>query len=135
MLLRLTHILDNEARAGCAMLTAVDFQEALTRLGFRASDERGFRQGDTTLYTSRPNAFMTYSVHAYPDGSAMFTWEFALGDYLAERDIQVGSDEQLNQFMYPRQDLRGAQDGTWLIAAIERTEAQLTSIRFDHPGR
>jgi hypothetical protein len=117
------------------MLIHVDFQEAMTRLGFRRSVERGFRQGEVALYTARPNAFMTYSVHAYPDGSAMFTWEFALGDYLAERDIQVGSDEQLNQFMYPRQDLRGTQDGTWLIGAIERTEAQLSSIRFDHPSR
>jgi hypothetical protein len=27
----------------------------------------------------------------------MFTWEFALGDYLAGRGLQVGSDEALNQ--------------------------------------
>jgi GrpB-like predicted nucleotidyltransferase (UPF0157 family) len=113
---------------------AMDFEEALSRLGFSRSDERGFRQGEVELFTAHPNAFMTYSVQAYPDGTAMFTWEFALGDYLAERDIQVGSDEQLNQFMYPRQDLRGAQDGTWLIGAIERTEAQLISVRFDQPS-
>ena len=109
----------------------MDFQEALSRLGFERSTERGFRNQDVTLYAARPNEFMTYSVHAYPDGSAMFSWEFALGEYLAGRGIQVGSDEALNQFMYARQDLRGAQDGAWLVGAIEQTEALLSSIRFD----
>ena len=113
----------------------MEFQEALARLGFAPSNERGFRQADVTLYTARPNEFMTYSVHAYPDGSAMFSWEFALGDYLAERGIQVGSDEALNQFMYAREDLRGPQDGAWLVGAIEQTEAQLSAIRFDQATR
>lgn len=113
----------------------MEFQEALTRLGFDLSTERGFRQPNIGLYTSHPNEFMTYSVHTYPDGSAIFSWEFALGDYLAERGIQVGSDEPLNQFMYARQDLRGPQDGAWLVGAIEQTEALLSTIRFDQATR
>jgi hypothetical protein len=79
----------------------MEFQEALTTLGFRPSDERAFGNRGTTLYEARPNRYMTYTVHAFDDGTAMFTWEFALGDYLAGRGLQVGSDEALNQFIYP----------------------------------
>jgi hypothetical protein len=37
----------------------------------------------------------------------------------------------LNQFMYPREDFRGQQDGAWLTSAIVRTEAMLADLRFD----
>jgi hypothetical protein len=111
----------------------VDLEEALTTLGFELSDERGFRPNEVALFTAHPNEFMSHMVQAYPDGTAIFSWEFALGDYLAERGIQVGSDETLNQFMYPREDVRGPQDGAWLIGAIEQTEALLSSIRLDKP--
>jgi hypothetical protein len=109
----------------------MDLQEALNRLGFSLADERSFGREGEALYVATPNAFMTYTVHAYDDGTALFTWEFALGEYLARRGIQVGSDETLNQFMYPREDLRGRQDGAWLIGAVERTEAMLAALRFD----
>ena len=72
-------------------------------------------------------------MHAYPDGSAIFSWEFALGEYLLRKGIQVGSDETLNQFAFPREELRGSQDGTWLTSAIERTEAMLADLRLDRP--
>ena len=39
----------------------------------------------------------------------------------------------LNQFMFPREDTRGPQDGTWLVEAIEGAVAQLASLRFDRP--
>ena len=110
----------------------MDFGEALERFGFRVRDQRGFT-GDARLYVAAPNRFMTYMVHAYPDGTAIFSWEFALADFLATRGIQVGSDEALNQFMYPREDFRGQQDGAWLTSAIERTEAMLAELRFDRP--
>jgi hypothetical protein len=111
----------------------VEFQEALGRYGFSVSEGRGFG-GDTRLYTASPDPYMTYMVHAYADGSAIFSWEFALGEYLLTKGIQVGSDETLNQFAYPRQDLRGRQDGTWLTSAIEQTEALLADVRLDRPG-
>ena len=38
-----------------------------------------------------------------------------------------------NQFMFPREDTRGPQDGAWLAEAVERAQAQLASVRFDHP--
>jgi len=111
----------------------VEFAEALAHFGFAVSEGRGFGGRDAQLYVAQPNRYMTYTLHAYADGTAIFTWEFALADFLATRGIQVGSDEVLNQFMYPREDLRGQQDGTWLTSAIERTEAMLADLRFDRP--
>jgi hypothetical protein len=110
----------------------VDFDEALERHGFGARDERNLAPG-SRVYAAAPNRFMTYTVHAYDDGTALFSWEFAIADYLSTRGIQVGSDEALNQFMYPRDDVRGPQDGAWLAAAVERTEAMLAELRFDRP--
>ena len=108
----------------------MEFGDALERFGFRLREERGFGKG-AQLYVAQPTRYLTYTVHVYPDGTAIFSWEFALGEYLATRGIQVGSDETLNQFMYPRVDLRGRQDAAWLAGAIEQTEAMMASIRFD----
>jgi hypothetical protein len=108
----------------------MEFAEALDRFGFRPREERGFGKG-AWFYVAQPGPYMTYMVHVYADGTAIFSWEFALADFLATRGIQVGSDEALNQFMYPREDIRGSQDGTWLTSAIERTEAMLAELRFD----
>ena len=66
-------------------------------------------------------------------GTALFTWEFALGEYLLTKGIQFGSDETLNQFMFPREDERGTQDAAWLAGVFERAQAALRSIRFDEP--
>lgn len=110
----------------------MDFEEALGRFGFAVREERGFGKG-ARLYTATPNRFMTYMVHAYPDGTAIFSWEFALGEFLLTRGIQVGSDETLNQFAYPREDVRGPQDGAWLASAIEQAEALLADVRLDRP--
>jgi hypothetical protein len=107
----------------------VDFDEALARLGFEPSAGRTPR--GVKVYTAQPNAYLTYTVQAFEDGSALFTFEFALGDYLATKGIQVGSDEALNQFAYPREDIRGLQDGAWLSSAIEQAEALLADVRLD----
>lgn len=107
----------------------MDFDEALERFGFRAASERAPR--GMQVFVAQPNRHLTYTVQGFDDGTALFSWEFAVGEYLATKGIQFGSDETLNQFMFPRQDDRGAQEGTWLAEAIERAEAQLASIRFD----
>jgi hypothetical protein len=109
----------------------VSFDEALAGFGFHASERRAPR--GARLFTAEPNRYLRYSVHRYEDGTALFTWEFALGEYLLTKGIQVGSDETLNQFMFPRQDDRGPQDGAWLAEVLERARAALRSIRFDDP--
>lgn len=109
----------------------MDFEEALDALGFRPATGR--MPHGVRVYTAEPNRYMTHTVQAFEDGTALFTWEFAVGEYLATKGIQFGSDETLNQFMFPRQDERGPQDGAWLAAAIERAEAALGGLRFDRP--
>lgn len=111
----------------------MNFDEALERHGFGQGSGRAPR--GVRVFVSQPNPFLTYTVQAFEDGTALFSWEFAVGEYLATRGIQFGSDETLNQFMFPRADDRGPQEGSWLAAAIERAQASLASVRFDAPGR
>jgi hypothetical protein len=111
----------------------MEFDEALATHGFRRNDERQVGSERSRQYVATPNRFMTYSVHTYDDGTAIFSWEFALGEYLAGKGVQVGSDETLNQFAFPRADLRGQQDGEWLGAVVEQAEALLASVRLDKP--
>ena len=111
----------------------MEFDEALAANGFRETDERRMGEGRGRQFVATPNRLMTYAVHAYDDGTAIFSWEFAIGDYLATRGIQIGSDEALNQFMFPREDARGPQDAGWLATAIDQAEAALASLRFDTP--
>jgi hypothetical protein len=109
----------------------VDFDEALARLGFVPSSDRAPR--GVRVFVAHPNPFLTYTVQAFEDGSALFSWEFAVGEYLTTKGIQFGSDETLNQFAYPREDIRGPQDGAWLAGAVEQAEALLADVRLDRP--
>ena len=109
----------------------MDFEETLATLGFHPATGRTPK--GVQVLAAEPNPFLTYSVQAFDDGTALFSWEFAVGEYLRTKGIQFGSDETLNQFMFPREDERGPQDGTWLAGCVERAEAQLASIRFDQP--
>ena len=109
----------------------MDFDEALARFGFGPSVGRAPR--GVRAFEAHPNRYLTYSVQAFEDGSALFTWEFAVGEYLLTKGLQLGSDETLNQFLFPREDDRGPQDPAWLAGAIERAEVQLASVRFDAP--
>jgi len=109
----------------------VDFEEALDRLGFVVAEERAGR--GARVFRATPNRYLTLWVHADDDGTALFTWEFAIVDYLGTRDVELGSSEALNTFMFPKRDERGPQDGAWLVGAVDRTEALLQSLRFDAP--
>jgi hypothetical protein len=111
----------------------MEFEEASEALGFRPRQGRNVGTGGAQVLEAQPNPFMRYVLQVYADDTALFTWEFALGEYLALRGIQMGSDETLNQFIYPRQDLRGPQDGPWLISAVEQTQAMLAEIHLAQP--
>jgi len=103
----------------------MDFFQSLERRGFAPAPQRASRAIQT--YSARPNRFLTW-VHVYDDGTALFTWEFAITDYLLERGMQLGSGESLNTFLFPVQDERGPQDPAWLAHAIELAEARLREI-------
>ncbi|MGH2653041.1 MAG: hypothetical protein ACRDHV_01655 [Actinomycetota bacterium] len=108
----------------------MEFDAALSDLGF--SPERQAR--GAVHHAARPNPFLTFWVHAYEDGTALFTWEFAIGEYAATKGLQVGSDEHLNTFLYPRHDSRGPQDAAWVVGQIDRTELLLRSLSFLDAG-
>jgi len=109
----------------------VDFEEALVKHGFHPATGRTPK--GVLVLVAEPNPFLTYTLQAFDDGTALFSWEFAVGEYLRTKGIQFGSDETLNQFMFPREDSRGPQEGEWLEDAIARARTQLASIRFDQP--
>jgi hypothetical protein len=104
----------------------MDFWEALGRHGFEAAQDRPAR--GARAFVARPSRFLTYWVHAYEDGTALFTWEFAITDYLLERGMQLGSSETLNTYLFPVEDERGRQDPAWLTHAIDVAEARLRNI-------
>ena len=106
------------------ILGVVEFEEALRDLGFGFEREsRGVRH-----FARRDNPYLTYWVQVRDDGGALFTWEFAIAEYAASLGMQVGSDEHLNTFLYPRQDERGPQDAAWLAGCLERAEAVLKAM-------
>jgi hypothetical protein len=108
----------------------VDFDEALAGLGF--TEERSSR--DVRHFALRPNPFLTYWVQVHEQDEALFTWEFAIAEYMATLGLQVGSDERLNTFLFPREDVRGPQDPAWLVQQIDGAESVLRSISFiDQP--
>lgn len=109
----------------------MEFEEALAQLGF--NEERSSR--DVRHFALRPNPFLTYWVQVHEESEALFTWEFAIAEYMATLGLQVGSDERLNTFLYPREDARGPQDPAWLVAQIDGVEAVLRSISLiDQPN-
>jgi hypothetical protein len=109
----------------------MDFFETLGRLGFVLAQDRPSRGVQT--YRAEPNRYLSYWVHTYEDGSALFTWEFAITDYLLERGMQLGSSERLNTYMFPVEDQRGPQESAWLAHVIETTEARLRSVDLADP--
>jgi hypothetical protein len=107
----------------------VSFEEDLQALGFALErDSRGVRH-----YAQRPTRYLTYWVQVHDGGDLLFSWEFAIGEFAAARGLQVGSDEHLNSFLYPKEDSRGPQDVAWLASRLEVTEALLRSLSFLDP--
>lgn len=104
----------------------MDFEEALRDLGFGLTQDKGH----VRYFSASPNPYLTYTVHAFDDGTALFTWEFAIGEYVATKQLQIGSDEHLNTFLFPREDARGPQDAAWLAGEIDRAESSLRSLSF-----
>ena len=105
------------------------FEEALAQHEFELAEQREKHD----LYRSSPNPYLAYTVHVYRDGTALFTWEFAIVDFLATRGIALGSSESLNTFMFPAGDETGPQDPAWLTAVLDRAEALLGSLDFANP--
>jgi hypothetical protein len=107
------------------------FDDDLHVLGFRLAQDK--RDG-TRMYSLARNRFLTYWVHVPLEGAALFTWEFAIGEYMDEYGLQLGANEPLNQFLFPQTDTELEQDLSALVKAMERTEAMFAGMNFGHRG-
>lgn len=107
------------------------FEDALRDLGFVFS-----RSGrGVTTYERPATPHLTYYLQDIGDGTLLFTWEFAIAEFMAEHGLQVGSDEHLNTFLYPREDARGPRDESWVAGQIDAVEERLRSLTlFDDRG-
>jgi hypothetical protein len=106
----------------------VAFDNDLQLLGFQPAQER--RDGHRVFSLAR-NRFLTYWVHVPPDdGQALFTWEFAIGAYVEEYGLQIGTNEPLNQFLFPQRDEDVAQELGEVVRAMERVETIFREMDF-----
>ena len=104
------------------------FADDLRMVGFNLNQEK--RDGSRTFSLAR-NRFLTYWLHVPPDsGLALFTWEFAIGEYMDEYGLQIGTNEPLNQFLFPQTDKEVDQDLAAVIKAMEQTEAAFAGMDF-----
>lgn len=97
----------------------------LAALGYRLVEERkGVYQ-----YALQVNRYLTYWVHWTPGaGEVLFTWECAIGEFMADRGLQLGSNEALNSFLFPQHDARGPEDVAFVVQEMDRAERILGSL-------
>lgn len=107
------------------------FDDDLRLVGFKLHQEK--RDGGRTMVLSR-NRYLTYWLHLppYADDQALFTWEFAIGEYMDEYGFQVGSNEPLNQYLYPQADTEVSQEIGDVLKAIERLETAFAAMNFGY---
>lgn len=80
-------------------------------------------------YSKRATGYLTISVHHDPgDASVLMSYEHSLGDYLDTLGLQVGSNEPLNQFLFPQRDSRGPADISFVVTEITRIEGVLKAV-------
>lgn len=103
---------------------AATFDDELEALGFRpgGTSRRGGR-----LWILQFNRHLRFTLHDYRD-SVMLTWAFALGEYVEELGLVIGSGESSFHELFPRHDVRLPLDVAALEAEITRV---LTRLRLD----
>ncbi len=100
-----------------------EFFEDLQNLGFRRV---AARRGDE--WTQQATPYLTYSIHMQDDGQVIFTWELAIGELMSDRDLQIGSNETLNIFLFPKNDARGPAETDFVVGEMERVTRTLTGM-------
>ena len=102
------------------------FQRGIEALGYRLVQNRGT---GTVQYSLNATPYLTYWIHWHlNDGTVLFTWELAIGEYVSSIGLQIGANEELNQFLFPKYDARGTQDISFVLAEMERVEQILRSL-------
>ena len=105
----------------------VSFYDDLAMVGFALAQEK--RDGSRS-YSLVRNRFLTYWLHVAPDGAGLFTWEFAIGDYMNEYGLQIGTNDPLNQFLFPQVDTEVDPELGAVVKAMERTETVFAGMDF-----
>lgn len=106
------------------------FHQDLIGLGFVAvqKDRRG-----TLQYARRPNRYLTQWVH--DNGSdALFTWEFALGEYCEAAGWQIGAAETSLHILYPQFDVELPREAGAVQVELSRLESRLTGLDLADPA-
>ncbi len=111
----------------------MSFDDDLKLVGFHLAQSK--RDGTRTFSLPR-NRFLTYWLHvpSSQEDPALFTWEFAIGEYMDEYGLQLGTNEPLNQFLFPQADTPVRQELGEVVEAMERTEAMFAGMDFGHRG-
>ncbi len=108
-----------------------DFADALASLGF------GVMQRDkrcaVVQYARRPNRYLTEWVHDDGD-EALFTWEFALGEFCDSMGWQMSAADQSLQILYPQYDVRIPRDLDAVAVEVARLEQQLRQLDLVDPA-
>jgi hypothetical protein len=109
---------------------AGEFANELASLGFELMqhDRRGVQQ-----FARQPNRFLTEWVHDYGD-AALFTWEFDLGEFVAEAGWQIGAAETSFQILYPQFDVRIERDIEAVAVELQRLEQRLGHLDLADPA-
>lgn len=110
--------------------TSDAFHDGLLTLGFRAvqKDRRG-----TLQYARQANSYLTQWVH--DDGAeALFTWEFALGEFCDAAGWQIGAAETSLHILYPKFDVQLGRDVEAVAGEINRLESRLSGMNLADPG-
>src|SRR5205807_10025114 len=110
------------------MTTAEEFESDLIALGFRLTQDRGT---GIIQYARQASQWLTYWVHwNVAEQDVLFTWEHAIGEYMSANGLQIGANEELNQFLFPRHDARGPQDIAVGVRGMDRAEGILGHLDF-----
>lgn len=110
------------------MTDAEPFRRDLEALGFRLVQDR---RGATLQFALQTTPYLTFWVHwNVAEESVLFTWEHAIGEYVSANGLQIGSNEELNQFMFPKHDARGPQDIAFVVAEMDRAEQVLRGVNL-----
>jgi hypothetical protein len=108
------------------MTTAEEFESDLVALGFRLTQDRGT---GIIQYARQVSDWLTYWVHWNVDEQhVLFTWEHAIGEYMSANGLQIGANEELNQFLFPKYDARGPQDIAFVVQEMDRVESVLQQV-------
>lgn len=102
------------------------FHEDLSALGFKIMQED--RKG-VIQYSMRATRYLTYWLHwNTADEDALFTWELDIGEFMSDHELQIGANETLNLFLFPRHDTKGPADVRFVVQELDRVEAVLKSL-------